>query len=112
MITQRETGRAAPPPFHYVDKGNMAVIGRGFAILDSGFVKLSGFPAWLAWACVHIAFLPALGNRWRVWTQAMWSYFTRQRSSQLIVEPRERQGAVQLHSQSAGDKVYETAHSQ
>ncbi len=112
VITQRETGRAAPPPFRYADKGNMAVIGRGFAILNAGVVKLSGFPAWLVWACVHIAFLPALGNRWRVWTQALWSYFTHQRSSQLIVEPRESQRSVQLHSQSAGDKVYDTAHPQ
>jgi NADH dehydrogenase len=110
VIAKRETGRAAPPPFRYVDKGNMAVIGRGFAILNAGAVKLSGFPAWLVWACIHIAFLPALGNRWRVWTQALWSYFTHQRSSQLIVEPRESQRSVQLPSQSAGDKVYDTAH--
>jgi len=110
VIAKRETGRAAPPPFRYADKGNMAVIGRGFAILHAGTVKLSGFPAWLVWACIHIAFLPALGNRWRVWTQALWSYFTHQRSSQLIVEPRESQRSVQLHSQSAGDKVYDTAH--
>jgi NADH dehydrogenase FAD-containing subunit len=112
VITHRETGRAVPPPFRYFDKGNMAVIGRGCAILDSSFVKLSGFPAWLAWAFIHIAFLPAPGNRWRVWTQAMWSYFTRQRSSQLIVEPHGGQAPGQLPSQSAGEhgKVYEIAH--
>jgi NADH dehydrogenase FAD-containing subunit len=112
VITRRETGHAAPPPFHYVDKGNMAVIGRGCAILDSGFVKLSGFPAWLAWACIHIVFLPAPGNRWRVWTQWLWSYCTRQQSLQLIVEPRESQRSVQLPSQSAGDKVFDTVHPQ
>jgi NADH dehydrogenase FAD-containing subunit len=114
VITKRETGRPAPAPFRYFDKGNMAVIGRGCAILDAGFVKLSGFPAWLVWALIHIAFLPALGNRWRVWTQAMWSYFTRQRSSQLIVEPRGSQARGQLPSQSAGEhgRVYETAHPQ
>src|SRR5215467_1673205 len=112
VIIQRETGRGAPSPFRYVDKGNMAVIGRGYAILDASLVKLSGFPAWLVWAFVHLAFLPALGNRWRVWTQALWSYFTRQRSSQLIVEPRGSQAPGQLPSQSAGEhgKVYETAH--
>jgi NADH:ubiquinone reductase (H+-translocating) len=91
VIEKRETGGSAPPPFHYFDKGNMAVIGRGFAILDSRVVKISGLPAWLAWAFIHILFLPALGNRLRVWTQAMWSYFTRQKSSQLIVEPRSQQ---------------------
>ena len=88
VIGNRETGRPAPPAFRYFDKGNMAVIGRGFAVLDSRFAKLSGLLAWLAWAFVHLMFLPAAGNRIRVWTQAMWSYFTRQRSSQLIVEPR------------------------
>jgi NADH dehydrogenase len=66
----------------------MAVIGRGFAILDSRIAKMSGLPAWLAWAFIHILFLPAFGNRWRVWTQAIWSYLTRQRGSQLIVEAR------------------------
>ena len=87
-IANRETGRSAPRPFRYIDKGNMAVIGRGYAVLDSRFAKMSGLPAWLAWAFVHLMFLPAAGNRIRVWTQAMWSYFTRRRSSQLIVEPR------------------------
>src|SRR5215470_5744972 len=43
VIRNRETGRPVPPPFRYFDKCNMAVIGRGFAILDSGPVKLSGF---------------------------------------------------------------------
>ena len=88
VIANRENGRLAPPPFRYADKGAMAVIGRGFAILDSRITKMSGLPAWLAWAFVHLLFLPAAGNRIRVWTQAMWSFFTRQRSSQLIVEAR------------------------
>jgi NADH:quinone reductase (non-electrogenic) len=88
VIANRETARPAPQPFRYFDKGNMAVIGRGFAILDSRFAKMSGLPAWLAWAFIHLLFLPAFGNRLRVWTQAIWSYFTRQKSSQLIVEPR------------------------
>jgi NADH dehydrogenase FAD-containing subunit len=88
VIANRQTGRQASQPFRYFDKGNMAVIGRGFAILDSRFVKMSGLLAWLAWAFIHLLFLPAFGNRLRVWTQAIWSYFSRQRSSQLIVEPR------------------------
>src|ERR1700745_2048775 len=47
VIANRESGRLAPAPFRYVDKGNMAVIGRGFAILDSRFTSMSGLPAWL-----------------------------------------------------------------
>ena len=109
VITKRETGRPEPPSFRYFDKGNMAVIGRGCAVLDAGVVTLSGFSAWLAWAFVHIAFLPAPGNRWRVWTQWLWSSFTWQRGSQLIVEPRGSQAPGQLHSQSAEEhgKVYD-----
>jgi len=87
-IANMINGRPAPRPFRYFDKGNMAVIGRGYAVLDSRFAKMSGLPAWLIWASVHLMFLPAAGNRIRVWTQAIWSYFTRRRSSQLIVEPR------------------------
>ena len=88
FISAMLDGRPKSRSFRYFDKGNMAVIGRGFAVLDSRFAKMSGLPAWLAWAFIHILFLPAFGNRLRVWTQAMWSYFSRQRSSQLIVEAR------------------------
>ena len=111
VIGNRETGRPAPPPFRYFDKGNMAVIGRGFAILDSRVIKMSGFPAWMAWAFIHLMFLPAAGNRLRVWTQAMWSYFTHQRSSQLIVEPRGGPAPAPLRSQTSEthSNAYESA---
>ena len=99
VIENREIGRSATRPFRYFDKGNMAVIGRGYAILDSRFAKMSGLPAWLAWAFVHLMFLPSAGNRLRVWSQAMWSYFTRRRSSQLIVEPRPGERPVPLKTQ-------------
>src|SRR5262244_2446086 len=68
VIKNRESGRAAPPPFRYFDKGTMAVIGRGYAIVDSRALKLSGLLAWLAWAFIHLLYLPAFGNRLRVWT--------------------------------------------
>jgi NADH dehydrogenase FAD-containing subunit len=86
VIAGRMAGAAAPPPFRYFDKGNMAVIGRGFAILESGRLKLSGFPAWLAWAVIHLAFLPAAGNRFSVFTRWAWSYATNQQESRLILE--------------------------
>src|SRR5262249_32809248 len=105
LIKSRESGRAAPQPFRYFDKGNMAVIGRGFAILDSRVLKMSGLFAWLAWAFIHLLYLPAAGNRLRVWTQAMWSYFTRQRSSQLIVEPRAQPCAAPNKSETTEESV-------
>ena len=88
VIESRVGGTAAPAPFRYFDKGNMAVIGRGFAILESGRLKLTGFPAWLAWAIVHLAFLPAAGNRFSVFTRWAWSYATSQQESRLILESK------------------------
>lgn len=88
VIRTRVEGRETPKPFRYADRGSMAVIGRFYAVLSSGKLQLSGLPAWLVWALIHIAFLPAPGNRLRVLTQWIWSYFTRQRSSLLIVESR------------------------
>src|SRR5262249_18367515 len=105
LIKRRESGRAAPPPFRYFDKGNMAVIGRGFAILDSRAFKMSWLLAWLAWAFIHLLYLPAAGNRLRVWTQAMWTYFTRQRSSQLIVEPCTQPDAAPNKSRVSEESV-------
>jgi NADH dehydrogenase len=64
----------------------MAVIGRNFAILESGRLRLSGFIAWLAWAAIHVAFLPQAGNRVMVFTQWVWSYVTKQHDSRLILE--------------------------
>jgi NADH:ubiquinone reductase (H+-translocating) len=86
VIHKRVTGQLPPPAFRYFDKGNMAVVGRGFAVLHKDKLQLSGFPAWAAWAFIHILFLPAFGNRLRVWRQWLWSYLSRQRSSQLITE--------------------------
>ena len=87
VIARRVTGQATPRPFRYFDKGNMAVIGRNFAIIESGRLRLSGFLAWLAWATIHIAFLPQAGNRLTVFTQWAWNYVTKQRGARLILEP-------------------------
>ena len=91
VIHRRVRGQLSPPAFRYFDKGNMAVVGRAFAILNKDKLQVSGFPAWAAWAFIHILFLPAFGNRLRVWRQWLWSYLTRQRSSQLIIETRATQ---------------------
>jgi len=84
----RELGNGKPPrPFRYFDKGNMAVIGKNFAILESGRIRLAGIVPWFIWAFIHIMFLPQLQNRRRVQNQWFWSYFTGERSSRLVDEP-------------------------
>ena len=87
VIARRISGQAPLRPFRYFDKGNMSVIGRNFAILESGRLRLSGFVAWLAWAAIHLAFLPQAGNRLMVFTQWAWSYVTKQQEARLIMEP-------------------------
>ncbi|MEH2473409.1 NADH dehydrogenase [Nitrobacteraceae bacterium AZCC 2161] len=86
LIARELKGKSQPPPFRYFDKGNMAVVGKNFAILESGRIRMSGFLAWLAWAFVHIIALPHRQNRMRVRKQWLWSYFTGQRSSLLMSE--------------------------
>ena len=88
-----------PRPFSYFDKGTMAVVGKGFAVLQSGKVQVSGFGAWLTWAFVHLQFLANSSLRLSVFLQWMWTYMTNQRGSRLIVnhhgpEPIQQAAAV------------------
>jgi NADH:ubiquinone reductase (H+-translocating) len=87
LIAAELKGQKALRPFRYLDKGSMAVVGKNFAIMESGRIRMSGFLAWLAWAVVHIMSLPQLQNRLRVQRQWFWSYFTGQRGARLISEP-------------------------
>jgi NADH dehydrogenase FAD-containing subunit len=85
VIVRRVTGQSAPHPFRYFDKGTMAVVGLGYAVLQSGKLHLKGFVAWMGWAVVHILSLAQPGLRISVFLQWMWTYLTRQRGSRLIV---------------------------
>jgi NADH:ubiquinone reductase (H+-translocating) len=85
VIHRRVTGGSPPGPFSYFDKGNMAVVGKGFAVLESHKVAVSGFGAWLAWAFIHLQFLATSSLRLSVFLQWVWTYFTDQRASRLIV---------------------------
>lgn len=85
VLHRRVTGRTPPGPFSYFDKGNMAVVGKGFAVLQSHKIRVSGFGAWLAWAAIHLQFLATSSLRLTVFLQWVWTYFTGQRGSRLIV---------------------------
>jgi NADH dehydrogenase len=87
LIAGELKGQQVKRPFRYFDKGNMAVVGKNYAVLERGWLRTGGFLTWLVWAFVHVLSLPQLQNRLRVQNQWMWSYFTGQRSSRLIPEP-------------------------
>jgi NADH dehydrogenase len=85
LIHHRVTGRRKLPSFRYFNKGNMAVAGGAFAILQCGKVRLSGLMGWLPWAAIHIAYLAQSSLRFSVLLQWLWTYLTGQRGSVLIV---------------------------
>jgi NADH:ubiquinone reductase (H+-translocating) len=85
LIHGRIVGNSPPRPFSYFDKGTMAVVGKGFAVLQSGKVQVSGFLAWLTWAAVHLQFLATSSLRLSVFLQWIWTYVTGQRGDRLIV---------------------------
>jgi NADH:quinone reductase (non-electrogenic) len=87
-IARRLAGRSARRPFRYFDKGSMAIVGKNFAILQSGRVKLSGLLAFLAWGAIHLEFLAQSSLRVAVFVQWVWTYFTSQPGSRLIVKHR------------------------
>ena len=72
------------PPFHYRDKGQLAVIGRARAVADLGRIQATGFIAWQLWIWVHIFFLIGFRNRVIVFFEWAWSYFTFQRGARVI----------------------------
>jgi NADH:ubiquinone reductase (H+-translocating) len=88
-IFRQVTKESPLPPFRYFDKGNLAVVGKGFAVLQSGRVMMSGFFAWLVWALIHIQFLAQSSLRFSVFFQWVWTYLSAQRGDRLIIEPRE-----------------------
>jgi len=85
LIRRRLTGKKAPKPFRYFDKGTMAVVGKGYAVLQSGKIHMHGLFAWLAWAFIHIQFLAQLSLKISVFLQWGWLFLTGHRASRLIV---------------------------
>ena len=84
---QRRLGGGPSQKFVYRNYGNMAIIGRGAAVADLNWIRLSGLPAWLAWLFLHIFML--IGFRNRIVVMLAWAvaYFTFQRSARLITGP-------------------------
>ncbi len=70
--------------FDYFDKGTMATIGRNKAVADAGFMRFSGFVAWLAWLFVHVLFLVGFRNKLLVVMNWAWAYVTYGRGARLI----------------------------
>ena len=84
VLKARLAGRRAPKPFRYKHMGNLATIGRSAAVVDFGWLKLSGPLAWWLWGLAHIMFLQGAQNRISVAIEWFWAYLTYQRRTRLI----------------------------
>ena len=78
--------RREPAPFHYFDKGSLAVIGRAAAVayFFGGKLKIHGFIAWLVWLFVHLMYIVEFENRVLVFVQWGLQYMTFNRGARLI----------------------------
>ncbi len=84
LIREREQKHKPAPPFHYFDKGSLAVIGRASAVAQIGPLHLSGLLAWLTWLFVHLMYLVEFSNRVLVFVQWGFLYLTFNRGARLI----------------------------
>jgi NADH:ubiquinone reductase (H+-translocating) len=84
VIRRRVRGERTAKPFWYWDKGNMAIVGRTFAVADLKHVRFSGFMAWLLWIGVHIYFLIGFANRLLAMMQWGISFMTKRRGVRIL----------------------------
>src|SRR6266436_1560296 len=86
LIGNRVAGTKPPKPFWYWDKGDLAIVGRTYAVADLRFLRFSGFPAWLVWAGIHIYFLIGFANRFFVLVQWALAFLTKRRRVRVLPE--------------------------
>jgi NADH dehydrogenase/putative oxidoreductase len=73
-ISSRLQGRPRGEPFVYRHRGSLATIGRKAAVVDFGYLRLWGAPAWWLWGLVHVGFLVGLRNRFATISNWFWAY--------------------------------------
>jgi NADH dehydrogenase len=86
LIRSRVAGTKPPAPFWYWDKGDLAIVGRTYAVADLRFLRFTGFPAWLLWAVVHVYFLIGFANRFFVLFQWGLAFVTKRRQVRVLAE--------------------------
>ncbi len=91
LIRRRVAKPTEPTPFWYWDKGDLAIVGRTYAVADLRLMRFTGFLAWLVWAVVHIYFLVGFPNRFFVVSQWVVAFLTKRR--QVRVFPTQERAA-------------------
>ncbi len=86
VIKARLRGDTTELPFQYHHLGDIATIGRSRALIDFGWIKLTGWIGWWTWGLAHIYFLIGLKNRIFIALNWLWIYLTGYRSARLITQ--------------------------
>jgi NADH dehydrogenase len=100
VIRARLEGKWNIPPFHYFNKGDMAVIGRAAAVANIFGLHISGFLAWLIWLFIHLMYIVQFQSRVQVFIQWGFEYLTFSRGARLIT------GAAVSDSLSQSPSLY------
>ncbi len=90
IIRRRVLARKPPPPFWYWDKGDLAIVGRTYAVADLRLVRFAGFIAWIVWVLVHIYFLIGFANRFFVLSQWALAFLTKRRQVRIFPSAAQR----------------------
>lgn len=92
VIRHRVMGQSAPAPFWYWDKGDLAIVGRTYAVADLRFVHFAGLLAWFIWAAVHIYSLIGFANRFFVLLRWAIAFLTKRRQVRVFPEQGQTAG--------------------
>ncbi len=85
----------SPIPFRYFDKGSMATVGRNLAVVDMGKIRFQGIFAWFVWMFVHLMSLVGFRNKIVSFVNWLWSYFSYDRGTRLIIRRFSRQSMTE-----------------
>jgi NADH:ubiquinone reductase (H+-translocating) len=116
VVRARLEGRM-PSPFTYRARGNMATIGRGDAIAEMGPLRFAGFPAWVAWLAVHLAYLVGFENRSVVLLRWLVAFFAHRQPSLVLTgqalppevpQPRTAEGTRWVEEETGGAQPVES----
>lgn len=86
VISRRMRGSPAPGPFFYRDKGDLAIVGRGFALADLRVAQFTGLLGWLTWLGIHIFYLVGFSNRLVVITKWAFAFLVNQREARVFTQ--------------------------
>ncbi len=102
VIRARLAGDDRPMPFRYRHLGDIATIGRSRALIDFGWLRLTGWIGWWTWGLAHIYFLIGLKNRIFIALNWLWIYLSGYRSARLITQDMPSRASPSADPATAG----------